>query len=194
MAKSKNNSSPDEEQDGINEENAQGDEAQGASLDQNSDAEQQGEGEGNPEDNADTSTEGSANGTEQEEGEKPSESSTETEKTDSTDEERDEHGEPDPKLPVGTILTVNGKEFVKVGYPNEWLPKEKTIPPEGVIQGGANPPPDPAASIPVFSESRKGITVHAASGQPIVFDDEGKATVNEVDALYLKQCPGFVVG
>jgi hypothetical protein len=54
-------------------------------------------------------------------------------------------------------------------------------------------PPVPG-KVTVFSESRKGKTIIAVSGEPIVFDDEGKATVNEEDALYLKTCPGFIVG
>jgi hypothetical protein len=108
MGRPKNNSSPEGEQ-GITEENenAQDDEGQNDSLEQNTDEEQQGEGEGNTEI--------------------------------STDETSD-------------------------------------------------------VTIQVFSESRKGATIYAASGTPIVFDNEGKAMVNEVDALYLKQCPGFRVG
>jgi hypothetical protein len=48
--------------------------------------------------------------------------------------------------------------------------------------------------VAVVSESRKGKTIIAVSGEPIVFDDEGKATANEEDALYLKSCHGFIVG
>jgi hypothetical protein len=60
---------------------------------------------------------------------------------------------------------------------------------------GDNPPVPPApGKVAVVSESRKGKTIFAVSGEPIVFDNEGKATVNEEDALYLKNCPGFVVG
>jgi hypothetical protein len=54
-------------------------------------------------------------------------------------------------------------------------------------------PPDPG-KVAVVSESRRGKTIFAVSGDPIVFDNEGKATVNEEDALYLKSCPGFIVG
>ena len=43
----------------------------------------------------------------------------------------------------------------------------------------------------IISETRKGKTILGASGEKIVFDSEGRATVNETDALYLKNCPGF---
>jgi len=45
--------------------------------------------------------------------------------------------------------------------------------------------------IAVSSKERKGKTIIAISGQPIVFDENGIAEVNEADALYLKQIPGF---
>jgi hypothetical protein len=63
-------------------------------------------------------------------------------------------------------------------------------------QGKGDTPPVPPApgKVAVNSESRKGKTIFAVSGEPIVFDDEGNAIVKEEDALYLKQCPGFVVG
>jgi hypothetical protein len=60
---------------------------------------------------------------------------------------------------------------------------------------GDTPPNTPApGKVAVKSESRKGKTIFAVSGEPIVFDNEGNAMVKEEDALYLKQCPGFVVG
>ena len=45
--------------------------------------------------------------------------------------------------------------------------------------------------IAVSSKERKGKTIVAVSGQPIIFDEKGIAEVNEADALYLKQIPGF---
>jgi hypothetical protein len=60
---------------------------------------------------------------------------------------------------------------------------------------GDNPPIQPApGKVAVVSKRRKGKTIFAVSGKPIVFDNEGKATVNEEDALYLKSCPDFIVG
>ncbi|GHT84387.1 hypothetical protein FACS1894137_07360 [Spirochaetia bacterium] len=193
MGRPKN--APQGEQTGTTEENVQDIEAQGASPDQNpgENADQQGEGEGNAgataQENTDTTPAVSTDETKPDEGEKPSERSTETE----TDGENPTESEaPDPALPTGTVIMNEGKEYVKVGYPNEWLPKEKTIPPEGLVQGGDNPTPAPG-TVKVISESRKGQTIIAASGQPIVIDNEGNATVSEIDALYLKQMPGFIV-
>jgi hypothetical protein len=61
-------------------------------------------------------------------------------------------------------------------------------------EGVFGPETSPVKGIVVVSESRKGKTIVAASGDPIVFDAEGKAMVSEMDALYLKSCPGFIVG
>jgi len=47
------------------------------------------------------------------------------------------------------------------------------------------------AEITVTSEKRKGKTIFAVSGKPIVFDNEGKAKVCKADAEYLKNCPRF---
>jgi hypothetical protein len=68
--------------------------------------------------------------------------------------------------------------------------KGETTPKTGEENGGDKSPDQ----VSVFSESRKGKTIFAASGQAIIFDNDGKATVNEIDALYLKKCSGFVVG
>ena len=58
----------------------------------------------------------------------------------------------------------------------------------------ADPKPNTGGGIPVFSEKRKGKSIIGASGQVIVFDNEGRAKVNEIDALYLKSCSGYKVG
>jgi hypothetical protein len=66
--------------------------------------------------------------------------------------------------------------------------------PPGQGESGSPPAPPARGKTAVVSESRKGKTIFAVSGEPIVFDNEGKAAVNEEDALYLKGCPGFIVG
>jgi len=55
-------------------------------------------------------------------------------------------------------------------------------------------PSGEGGEIAIFSEERKGKTIVAVSGQPIVFDENGNAKVSEADALYLKQIPGFKIG
>jgi hypothetical protein len=85
---------------------------------------------------------------------------------------------------------------------NTDTPPDESKPGEGLAdpEQGKNerslvhPAPSIHGKAAVVSESRKGKTIIAVSGEPIVFDNEGKATVNEEDALYLKNCPGFIVG
>jgi hypothetical protein len=75
--------------------------------------------------------------------------------------------------------------------------EKKDQAPEGAESGNAGENagiPPIHGKVAVVSESRKGKTIIAVSGEPIVFDNKGKATVNEEDALYLKQCPDFKVG
>lgn len=76
------------------------------------------------------------------------------------------------------------------------LNDEQSGTPDTATDGADNAPSKPSSSgkAVVVSEGRKGKTIFAASGKPIVFDDEGKAEVEEADALYLKNCPGFKVG
>ncbi|GHV91219.1 hypothetical protein AGMMS50268_17220 [Spirochaetia bacterium] len=144
--------SPQGDQDGITEENAQGNETQGASPDQNlvENAEHQGEAGG--------------------------------------DETAEENGGDNSPEASTDETKPKGEGENQTDSPNE--EKEKTEPKSGAENGGDNSP----ALVSVVSESRKGQTIIAASGQPIALDNEGKAKVCEIDALYLKQIPGFQVG
>ena len=59
--------------------------------------------------------------------------------------------------------------------------KDKPLPSEG--KGG----------VAIFSENRKGKTIVAVTGKPIVFDADGNAKASQADAEYLKGIPGFEV-
>jgi len=52
---------------------------------------------------------------------------------------------------------------------------------------------DDGAEFTVVCEARKGKTISAVSGKPIVFNDKGEAKAGKADAEYLKNCPGFTV-
>jgi hypothetical protein len=65
------------------------------------------------------------------------------------------------------------------------------IPKEDTPDIPKKPEGDGKIEIVVTSEKRKGKTIFAVSGNPIVFDNEGRAKVGIKDAEYLKNCPGF---
>jgi hypothetical protein len=81
------------------------------------------------------------------------------------------------KAPVGTIRVQDGVEQVKVG-PDQWVPtiREEIASDEPVV---------------LFSMERAGKTVFGKTGKPIVFDENGKATVCAIDGLYLKDLPNY---
>ena len=47
--------------------------------------------------------------------------------------------------------------------------------------------------VTVICKKRKGETITAVTGKPIVFDADGSAKASKADAEYLKNCPGFEV-
>jgi hypothetical protein len=79
--------------------------------------------------------------------------------------------------PVGAIRFHVGIEQVKVGS-DQWV---------AVIREKA---PDDKPVV-LVSKARAGKTVFGKTGKPIVFDENGKAVVNAVDGLYLKDLPNY---
>jgi hypothetical protein len=79
--------------------------------------------------------------------------------------------------PIGTIRIRGGVELVKVN-PTDWVP---------VIRE-ALPPNKPMV---IISMQRAGKTIFAKTGKPITFDEQGRATVDREDGLYLQEFPDF---
>jgi hypothetical protein len=73
-------------------------------------------------------------------------------------------------------------------------PEEKPEgPPKIEPNTGGDNAPSGDGEVSVFSEKRKGKTITAVTGKPIVFDADGRAKVSQADADYLKTLPGFEV-
>jgi len=75
---------------------------------------------------------------------------------------------------VGTIRTIQGVEMVKINNSaNGWVPTIR----ENISEG---------KPMTIVCQKRAGKTIFAATGKPITFDANGRATVSAVDGYYLQ--------
>jgi hypothetical protein len=79
--------------------------------------------------------------------------------------------------PIGTIRIIQGVEMVKVND-LDWVPTIREAMPLD-------------RSVVIISKRRTGKTIYAKTGKPITFDENGQATVDTADWLYLKKLPDF---
>ncbi|MDR0475048.1 MAG: hypothetical protein LBH43_15415 [Treponema sp.] len=90
---------------------------------------------------------------------------------------------------AGTDSSETGEGDVTPDTPQQEAGEEgKSGTPDTSIN---QPPSDESGEFTIFSEKRKGKTITAVTGKPIVFNNEGMAKVSRADAEYLKSIPGF---
>jgi len=86
----------------------------------------------------------------------------------------EETGQTGDDYKVGTIRTIQGVEMVKINNNADgWVPAIR----ENIAEG---------KPMTIVCPKRAGKTIFAATGKPITFDANGRATVSAVDGYYLQ--------